>query len=254
MNGLFIFILCVFLPGYALSFLIVNPMKITSRERAPTCFVTQDNLPSVISSPVLAAVYPKLLEWKSIYGNPNIPLKTSGGRQCKTLRRLHIENKLTDEEISLLNDIGFQFNSLEDVYREADFTEMIKRLIAYEKEYSNRYQVPKKLPSDPELGAWVTGLRRLGPDEVLPEHAQQLNGIQFTWVSSRQCGSKFMTKYRELTERVEKEGQDAVLADADVQKWIKAQQMARERGTLSDTRFHYMENLVGHDWMEEQKE
>lgn len=250
MRGSCVVVLCVFLPVHVLSFFIDNPTKIVSIERASACFVTQSNLPAAITSPVLAEVYPKLLEWKSTYGHPNMPLKTSGGRQCKTLRRLHIKNKLTDEEIALLNDIGFQFNSLEDVYREADFLEMITRLKAYEKEYSNRYQVPKKFPNDPELGAWVTGLRRLGQENVLPEHAQQLNDIQFTWVSTRKCGSKFMMRYRELMERVKKEGKDAVLDDTEVQKWIQAQRKTRKRGALSDTRNHYMENLVGEDWME----
>eukprot|EP00546_Thalassionema_frauenfeldii_P004981 CAMPEP_0178908010 /NCGR_PEP_ID=MMETSP0786-20121207/7686_1 /TAXON_ID=186022 /ORGANISM="Thalassionema frauenfeldii, Strain CCMP 1798" /LENGTH=246 /DNA_ID=CAMNT_0020579867 /DNA_START=113 /DNA_END=850 /DNA_ORIENTATION=- len=240
-------IMCAFLQKPVLSFIVGNLID-TSSKRIKTCFVAQDNLPSVISSPVLVSVYPRLLEWKSKYGHPNIPLKTDGGNECKILRRLHVEKKLTEEEISLLNDIGFQFNSLEDVYREADFTEMIARLIAYEKEYSNRYQVPKKFPNDPVLGAWVTGVRRLGPEGVLPEHAQQLNDVQFTWVSSRKCGSKFMTKFRELTQRVEKEGLDVVLDDKEVKKWITAQQLARERGKLSDTRFHYMENLVGEKW------
>lgn len=206
---------------------------------------------SIIKSPALREVYPKLVKWKEQYGNPNIPLSTSGGRYCKTLRRLHIQNKLTEEEITLLDELGFQFNSLEDVYFDADFDLLIMRLKKYEEQYANKYQVPKKFPHDPELGAWVTGLRRLGPASVLDEHVQQLNDIQFTWVSSRKCGSKFMGQYRALKGRVDDEGLDTVLEDEEAQKWVRAQRMARKREALSDTRCHYMEELFGIDWMDE---
>lgn len=212
---------------------------------------TVDVVPSFVKSPVLQQVYPKLLQWKEQYGNPNIPLGTSEGRQCKTLRRLHIQKKLLDEEVTLLQELGFQFNDLEDVYFEADFDDMISRLQDYEKEHQDTYQVPKKYPPDPELGAWVTGLRRLSPSGVAPEHADRLNAMNFTWVSKRKCGSKFMQQYRALVERVKEGDGRGVLQEEATLEWIAAQQQARKRGTLSDTRFHYLQELIGEDWMEQ---
>lgn len=191
-----------------------------------------------------------MIAWKEQYGNPNIPMGSSGGNYCKTLRRLHIQKKLTEDEISMLNGLGFQFNDLEDVYFEADFDFMLLRLKRYEEQYKNKYQVPKKYPNDPELGAWVTGLRRLGPEKVHDDHVKKLNDIEFTWVSRRKCGSKFMNQYRALKGRVDKEGLETVLQDDSVQKWIKIQRMARLRDALSDTRFHYMVELLGDNWME----
>ena len=63
------------------------------------------------------------------YGNPNIPLGSTDGKKCKTLRRMAFENKLTKEEIELLKGLNFRLNSLEEIYDEADFDYCLERLI-----------------------------------------------------------------------------------------------------------------------------
>lgn len=108
-------------------------------------------IPSVVVSPVLAQVYPALLAHKEKHGNPNIPLGSTDGKRCKTLRRLHFQNMLTEDESSLLAELGFRFHSFEDVYYECDFDEMLFKLTLYHKEFQT-YQIPKKYEQDPELG------------------------------------------------------------------------------------------------------
>lgn len=206
-------------------------------------------LPAFIQTPLLKELYPDMVQWRETYGHPNIPLKNPGGKLCLTLRRLHIQSKLQPDEVEWLSSIGFIFHSLEDVYKYADFDDMLARLLAYEEAHpSSDFQVPKKCPEDPELGAWVTGLRRLGQDGVNPEHERRLNEVGFKWISSRQCGSKFMLKYRELTEQVELRGLDDVLSDPATVPWIMAQQEVLKRGGLSQTRVHYMGQLFGDMW------
>jgi hypothetical protein len=225
----------------------------------------------LFSSPVLEQVYPALLRHKEEYGHPNIPLGNKEGRQCNTLRRLHIQNKLTQVEVGLLEEIGFTFHSLEEVYEHgADFDELFTRMLDHEArhpEHSN-FQIPKKCPEDPELGAWVTGIRRLGPDGVQPEHARRLHDVGFAWKSTRKCGSKFMNQYRDYIRQVQEvEGVEGVDDDDDEKKvgggaaaeallsndpkavpWVQAQQEVLKRGNLSQTRIHYMEQLFGEDW------
>ena len=214
-------------------------------------YSNEETVPSFVESAVLKEVYPTLLDWKIQYGHPNVPLGTPEGRQCQTLRRLHIQGKLTKEEETLLSEMGFRFNSLEDVYFDVDFDDLFARLLQFEEENQLKFQVPKKYALDPELGAWVTGIRRLGANKVDPEHAKRLNGVGFAWKSNRQCGSKFMKQFREYKARAELEGGvTSLMADESVQKWIAAQRSAHTRGTLSETRFHYMEQLFGDDWME----
>ena len=60
-----------------------------------------------------------------------------------------------------------------------------------------------------------------------------------------------MKQYRFIRERIEKEGQKAVLADEATQKWVRAQRDTYRRGTLSEARQHYMANICGReDWYE----
>jgi len=203
----------------------------------------------IITSPVLQQVYPEILKYMEQYGHPNIPLGSKEGRSCQVLRRLHIQNKLTPEEVEWLDSLGFAWHSMEDVYKYADFDELFQRLIDYEARHpESNFQIPKKCKEDPELGAWVTGIRRLGPDGVNPEHERRLNSIGFVWKSTRKCGSKFMEQYRLLTERVEQEGREKVMMEEKTIKWIQAQQEALKRGSLSQTRVHYMGLLFGEDW------
>jgi len=206
-------------------------------------------LTEAFTSPVLKQNFAELLEWKERYGHPNIPLKNDGGNACQVLRRLHVQNKLSDVEVEWLEGIGFRFHSIEDVYRFADFDEMLARLMAYEEAHpNNNFQVPKKCPEDPELGAWVTGIRRLGKESVNPDHERRLDEVGFAWQSTRKCGSKFMIQYRDFTQRVETEGPESLLADPKTVDWVLAQQQALKRGGLSQTRVQYMGQLFGDTW------
>eukprot|EP00540_Astrosyne_radiata_P011980 CAMPEP_0116862792 /NCGR_PEP_ID=MMETSP0418-20121206/23841_1 /TAXON_ID=1158023 /ORGANISM="Astrosyne radiata, Strain 13vi08-1A" /LENGTH=204 /DNA_ID=CAMNT_0004497697 /DNA_START=45 /DNA_END=659 /DNA_ORIENTATION=+ len=200
-------------------------------------------MPSFVKTPVLKNVYPKLVQWKKEYGHPNIPLGSTEGNQCRKLRQLHVQKKLESDEVSMLEEMGFRWNSLEDVYREADFDEMLQRLGAYREVHGDAL-VPKKYGPDPELGAWVTGIRRLGGN---------IDALDFRWVSNRQCGSQFMKKYRAFKERAEQlpesQRQRLLFDDKEVRDWIASQKQARECGELSETRQHYMVNLFGENWM-----
>ena len=216
-------------------------------------------IPPFVTSPVLEQVYPALIAHKDKYGNVNIPLGSADGKRCKTLRRLHFQNKLTEEEAEHLTDLGFRFHSFEDVYYECDFDEMLHKLLEYQKEF-HTFQIPKKYVSDPELGAWVTMLRRLKKTDSLPEdQVSKLDAVEFEWISTRKCGSSFMKKYREvlgkLTEAADVGGDAAAAellsSDADIKKWVDAQRQVHANGKLSESRVQYMADLPGVDWMNE---
>jgi len=219
----------------------------------PSSSSSYNNDLDLIESSTLRQLYPKLVAWKEEYGNPNIPLNSEGGRQCQLVRRLHIQQKLRPGEIELLENLGFIFLlTLEDLYYEADFDDMYNRISNYQRLHP-KDSIPKKYRPDPELGAWATGLRRLGPDNVRPEHVQKLAQINFQWKSSSPCGSKFMLEFRDLVEKVRLYGRD-YLDTEDVQKWISKQRSNRLKKKMSDTRYHYMIDLIGNDWMTEEKE
>lgn len=222
--------------------------------------ITDNETLEFLVSPVLQQVYPKLLEWKQEYGHPNIPLGTSEGRKCATLRRLHIQKKLTEEEVGWLAELGFLFHSLEDVYHNVEFDDLFQRLVDYEANHpESKFQVPKKCAEDPELGAWVTGLRRLGQDKIDPKHAEKLNEVGFVWFSKSKCGSKFMLQYKALVAQLEDDLQanaqkskgeaiQVLLTDSKVQALLQAQKQIEAKGTMSETRMNYMNQLFGEGW------
>ena len=84
----------------------------------------QDDIPTIIQSHVLLKLYPAILAYKQTYGHPNIPLGSEDGKRCKTVRRLGFQNKLNPDEVNLLTQLGFRWNSFEDTYTECDFDEM----------------------------------------------------------------------------------------------------------------------------------
>ncbi|GAX24150.1 hypothetical protein FisN_4Lh232 [Fistulifera solaris] len=207
-----------------------------------------DGIPTEIKNAVLKSVYLDMVNFSRENGNPNIPLGSKEGRQCEQLRRLAVQGKLSEQEMELLQKMNFRFYSLEQVYETADFDELYGKLVKYRDENDGDVSPPKKYNKDPELGAWVTGIRRKGKDYLDPDHVKKLDAIQFDWVSPRGCGSQFMTQYRDLLRR-KSQGED-IFQDEAARKWLRAQQEAAKRGTLSETRRHYMEALMqGKDWV-----
>lgn len=231
--------------------------------------IQECEIPSLVTSPVLTLVYPAMMEHLEEFGNPNIPLGCSDGKRCQTLRRLAFQSKLSEDEVELLAKIGFRFNTLEDVYEEADFDDCLRRLLDYEAEFKTSYQIPKKYHPDPELGAWVTMIRRIGRDNIDATHRNKLDSIDFGWISTRKCGSAFMKNYRSIRDQllsfcdqedandlksavvVDQQGIDSVLVDPDVKKWINAQRVANEKGNISAPRCEYLDDLPGFNWRQE---
>lgn len=213
---------------------------------------TSAAIPAEITTTAVVKLYPALLEQKEKYGNPNIPLGTPEGRKCNQLRQMQIQGKLSKDEVGHLKEMGFIFHSLEDVYEILDFEEMLPRLLAAKEEHGS-LDIPKKYASDPELGAYVTGIRRLGKERVNPAHVPRLDAIGFVWVSSRKCGGKFMQQYREIQQKLDEEGTNSqeVFADPEVVKFVRAQKEAYKRKTLSETRIEYMTRLLGPEWWNE---
>ena len=220
-------------------------------------------LPSCIQSPVLKLAYPALVAHNEKYGNPNIPLGSTDGKRAKTLRRLAFQKKLSPEEMNLLDNLNFRLNSLEDVYEEANFDDCLQRLLDYKAEFKTNYQIPKKYNPDPELGAWVTIIRRIGRDDIESVRRKKLDNIGFAWVSTRKCGSAFMKSFRSLKERLEscaelnkdglwevvdQDGVDEVLKDEEAMKWVRAQRGAAKLRNLSESRCEYLDHLPGLDW------
>eukprot|EP00591_Stephanopyxis_turris_P003106 CAMPEP_0195508030 /NCGR_PEP_ID=MMETSP0794_2-20130614/1341_1 /TAXON_ID=515487 /ORGANISM="Stephanopyxis turris, Strain CCMP 815" /LENGTH=253 /DNA_ID=CAMNT_0040634881 /DNA_START=280 /DNA_END=1038 /DNA_ORIENTATION=+ len=209
-------------------------------------------IPPELKQPVLRQVYPALLASVKEYGHSDIPLGTTDGRKCSTLRRLKMQGKLSEAEIDILVNLNFRFVSFDNIYYEADFDTLLKRLIQYEETHKVNYQIPKKYQPDMELGAWVTMIRRIGARDLPQEQVDKLNEINFAWVSTRKCGSQFMKGYQALRKWLEKvpkledsaAAAELIKSDPDTTRWLIAQQKAHKKGNLSEHRVQYMDDIT----------
>lgn len=227
------------------------------------------DMPRCIESKLLRRAYPAILGHIEEYGNPNIPLGSKEGNYCRMLRRAAFQQTLSTDEIDLLTDLGFRWNSFEGVYEEANFDDCLDRLLRYEEEVKSNYQIPKKYHPDPELGAWVTVIRRIGRENIEPHRQAKLDAINFAWKSTRKCGSSFMGAYKSLKTRLEsccrrtdgaadddetawelvdRSAMEEILREDDVRSWLGKQREAQRTGELSGSRCTYMDQLPGFDW------
>jgi len=217
-----------------------------------------------IKNVVLQWVYPRLVEWKERYGTPNIPLNTEGGKACQILRNMHIQQKLSANEVEILEKLGFKFElQYEDLYWEANFDDMFSKLLTqryYTRTNNNNNsdifgtsetaEVVTVMADDidPELEAWVKGIRRLGKDRIQPEHALRLTYIGFQWAEKEE--SRFRLRYDDIKHNIELYGK-AYLQKPEVQGWISKQRSKRIMYKLSDKKYRYMIELLGKNWMEQ---
>jgi len=221
-------------------------------------------IPEIVEHIVFQQVYGAMMKSIREYGNPNIPLGTTDGKKCKTLRSLYQKNKLSSGEIDLLKSLGFRLTQLDEIYEVADFNDIYGRLKLFQKENPDlKMQVPKKYKPDPELGAWVAIARRVGPNGVGPDRRKKLDEIGFAWESNRKCGSVFMTNFRCIRESLDEayqesidngeevfDGLEVLKDDKEALKWLRAQKEAYGFGNLSEARAQYMDqfNFYGVEW------
>jgi hypothetical protein len=207
--------------------------------------------------PVLRNLLPHLDRHQELCGHANIPLGSSspGGKMCVIFRRLRIQTKLSktiDVVYMTQHYPSFLWHSLKDVYEQHEFDPLWV-------EYGGGYSPQKKYAPDPELGAWVTALRRLYKiNQVQSSHMQQLNALGSHWItpSGQKWGSQFMIKYRSVLQQY---AQRLPLCQLSIQEidettleWIRAQQQKmtqhyhdnNDTSLLSQTQQQYLRELI----------
>ena len=86
------------------------------------------------------------------------PLDPQLGTWVSTQRTAYRKGLLTKERFDRLEEIGFQWA---DATYKHKWTEMFKRLQAYQQENNGSCNVPHKYHLDPKLGNWVNNQRML---------------------------------------------------------------------------------------------
>jgi hypothetical protein len=122
----------------------------------------------------------ELLEYKEKRGSTLVPYdfkeNTSLGRWVGTQRTMYKAEKLSEERIQKLIDVGFVWEPLADQWQ-MRFGELLQ----YKEKHGNTL-VPSEYGENPSLGKWVNNQRTAYKDGNLSEERiQKLNDIGFVW-------------------------------------------------------------------------
>ena len=164
----------------------------------------------------------------------------------KLQRRLKFSGKLSDERIRKLNEIGFVWGTeqkVEEVFESPEspvtvsrraWEEMFNWLVAYKEEYGD-CDVPRDYYEIDKLAWWVVCQRKLRLDGNLGEElVRRLNGIGFVWDRKEYLWNKMYSAVCQLLNSGGVSGLESALqSDDELGKWVRGQQAAKKRGTLT---------------------
>jgi len=122
----------------------------------------------------------QLISYKNAYGNCNVPTNHHDKHLAKWVenqKMFYRQEKLSQERITLLTDIGFQFTASKEQKWQTQYDNLVQ--------FKNRYHtcnVPQQYSRNPTLGRWVGKQREKLNDGKLPkEHYKKLKKLGF-WV------------------------------------------------------------------------
>jgi superfamily II DNA or RNA helicase/ferredoxin-thioredoxin reductase catalytic subunit len=195
-------------------------------------------------------MYQKLIEYKNIYGNCNVPARWSKepklGRWVSGQRKTRKIGKLSEERIEKLNKIGFIWNPSQTF--ENIWEEMFETLIKYKNVYGH-YNVPQKWTENPKLGHWVSRQRAAKKEGQLEQRRiDKLNSIGFVWdVKNASWEEMFaqLVEYKTVCGHCNIPNKYPQNPDLGV--WVAIQRTSKKNGTLSK---EYIERLekIGFVW------
>jgi len=105
------------------------------------------------------------------------------GEWVKTQRKKYKSGLLAKERCDQLEAIGIEWTATcGRPVQDQKWTQMLKRLHAYQQEHNGRSNVPQRYRRDSSLGHWVSNQRYLKKHGVLTkERSNQLDAIGFEW-------------------------------------------------------------------------
>jgi len=188
-------------------------------------------------------MYEKLVEYKSIHGNCNVPINwfenSQLGRWVSGQRKAKKEDKLGEERIKQLTKIGFIWDSLVQAWEE-NFAALLQ--------YKNMYgdcNVPNKWDKNPTLGIWVQHQRQnKKKGKISKEYIERLNKLGFVWELLDTSWEEMfiaLIKYKDENGHCNVPQRD--LNNKQLGRWVRTQRKAKPDGKLSQERIQRLETL-----------
>jgi len=121
----------------------------------------------------------QLISYKNKKGNCNVPSTYKKNlplaKWVENQRMFFRQNRVSEERIQLLQEIGFEFGAS----KEDKWDLHLQELVQYKQKYKH-CEVPQKYKANPTLGRWVTRQRQKLRSNKLPdERFEKLNDVGF---------------------------------------------------------------------------
>lgn len=188
--------------------------------------------------------YQQLIDFFEINGHSNVPAEY---KENKTLgiwvanqRRSYSEGTLPQEKIDLLNKLKFVWNTLESQWHN-----MYQQLSEFF-ESNGHSNVPARYKENKTLGRWVGKQRQDYKQETLSqERIDLLNELHFDW---NPVETQWNNMYQQLKQFfVENNHSNVPWENKVLREWIRTQQRAYKKGTLSQEKIGLL-NELHFDW------
>jgi hypothetical protein len=133
-------------------------------------------------------MYDQLVWFRKKYGHTRVPWRWEANpRLDQWVSRTRLKQyKLTEAQIALLNQIGFDWHVIRK--NPVPWEEMIDCLAAFKSKYGHT-RVPAKWETDRKLGKWVAR-QRSDQEKLKPERKKMLEQIGFDWQKGRKGRQK----------------------------------------------------------------
>ena len=183
-------------------------------------------------------IYGMFIEFKNEHGHVCPPVNdTILGRWCGDQRERYKKGQLSQERITLLNDVGFDWDPLETEWQR-NFEE-VKEF----KKINGHTNINTKTTS---LGQWCLVQRRnYRKGKLLQKRVDQLNSIGFDWDPNE---TYWQNRFEELKEFKKINGHTIVpTVGTSLGKFVVTLRMSFKRGKLSQKKIDLL-NSIGFDW------
>ncbi|MBF8981938.1 Helicase associated domain protein [Lutibacter sp. B2] len=140
--------------------------------------------------------------------------------------------KLTEEQVDLLNSIGFVWT----LEKKIIWDEKIEELKQYYKQNGD-CNVPQRYKCNVKLGGWVAKIRR-NRDKLSKEQVEELNSMKFDWNPGL---TRWNKRFDELKKYKEEHGQCNVPKNNGLGSWVASQKARKNK--LSEEQINKLNEL-----------
>jgi hypothetical protein len=194
----------------------------------------------------------QLAAFKAEHGHCNVPQSYLADRSLavwvSNVRYRYRQGKLEAQRVCCLEEIGFSWSIRTRRFRRRDWDAMVAALAEFQGRYGH-CNVPHRWSKDPELAAWLHGVRcRKGSGRLEPGRIAQLDQLGIVWEPERNRWEQMcaaLADYKQCSGDCNVPG--TWPENRRLAQWVTAVRASRRRNTLAAERIGQLD-AMGFEW------